>query len=151
MKFLAWIVLIVGALLSFMISFAEGSSETPFHLFGGLLFNLFVVSPYVFLLMRVRRASRQWLPQVILLLGSIGITAFGLAVYYQAFVVAVARDAQDAILFFMIPAIQWVCSMVVAGLARLFDRGASDRRAVDRGVPNRVAEATAETPSGTEA
>lgn len=151
MKFPAWIILIVGALLSFMVSFAEGSSETTFHLFSGLLFNVFVVSPYVFLLMRVQRASKQWLPQVILLLGSTGITVFGLAVYYQAFVVAVARDAQDAILFFMIPAIQWVCSMVLAGLARLFDRGASERRTVEGSAPDRVAEATAQTPSGTEA
>lgn len=136
MKFLAWIVLTAGALLSFMVSFAEGSSETPFHLLGGLLFTLFAVSPYIFLIMRVQRVSKRRVPKAILLLGSVALTAFGLAIYYNAFVVAAARDPQDAILFFMIPTIQWVCALALAGIARLFDR---DPRA------------TAQTTSGTEA
>lgn len=135
MKLLAWLVLIIGIVISFMISFAEGSSETPFHLLGGLLFNLFVISPLVFLFVRIKRTSNRWLPQLILLIGALGITGFGLAIYYDAFVIATKRDAQDAILFFMVPAFQWLGAVIVAGLARLFDRGARATTEASSGTP----------------
>lgn len=123
MKLLSWITLFLGALLSFMISFAEGSSESAFHLMAGLLINLFVITPFVYLFIKVRRARKQWLPQFILLLGSLGVTALGLAIYYDAFVIAQDRDAQDAILFFMVPLMQWGGALVTAFLAWLFSMG----------------------------
>ena len=123
MKLLSWIILFLGALLSFMISFAEGSSESAFHLMAGLLINLFVITPFIYLFVKIRRAPKQWLPQFFLLLGSAIVTGFGLAIYYDAFMIADKRDAQDAILFFMVPLIQWGGALVTAFLAWLFSLG----------------------------
>ena len=123
MKFLSWIILSAGALFSFMVSFAEGGSQSAFHLTAGLLVNLFVIAPFVYLFIRVRRAPRRWLTQFFLLLGSAIVTGFGTAAYYDAFVIAGERDARGAVLFFTVPLIQWGGALVAVLLARLFSSG----------------------------
>ena len=115
----------MAALASIGLTITAADLDAPATRVLGLIFAAWVAAPYVVLLHATTRSAADALHGWVLLLATIALAAFGLAIYYDAMFVHL--DPQSGIVFLVVP----VWQMIAAGAVVVVLHRRLARRAIE--------------------